>query len=92
MFCSNCGTQMPDEAKVCHVCGKVVEPVNPEQPTPAMPPQPPKKSKGALPFIAIIAAVLIDFFWTKSSLEDLSGKEVSTSTVIWTMMKTNNRK
>ena len=43
-------------------------------------------------FIAIIAAVLIDFFWTKSSLEELSGKEVSTSTVIWTMMKTNNRK
>lgn len=59
MFCSNCGTQMPDEAKVCPVCGKVVDPVNPEQPTPAMPPQPPKKSKGALPFIAIIAAALV---------------------------------
>ena len=42
--------------------------------------------------IAIIVTVLIDFFWTKSSLEELSGKEVSTSTVIWTMMKTNNRK
>lgn len=41
---------------------------------------------------AIIGAIFIDYFWTKSSLEDLSGKEVKPSTVIWTMMKTGDSK
>ena len=43
-------------------------------------------------FIGVIATIFIDYFWTKSSLEDLSGKEVKPSTVIWTMMKTGERK
>lgn len=44
-------------------------------------------------FIIILAIVcfLIDYEWTKSSLEDLTGKEVKTETVIWTMMKTNKK-
>ena len=36
--------------------------------------------------------VCADYCWTKSSLEDLAGKEVSPETVIWTMMKTGSRK
>ncbi len=40
MFCDNCGTQIPDDAKVCPNCGRVfdsnVQPVN----TPAMQPVP----------------------------------------------------
>ena len=42
--------------------------------------------------VGMIATIFIDYFWTKSSLEDLSGKEVKPSTVIWTMMKTGDRK
>lgn len=42
--------------------------------------------------VGIIGGIFIDYFWTKSSLEDLSGKEVKPSTVIWTMMKTGDRK
>ena len=42
--------------------------------------------------VAIVALVfIIDFQWTKSSLEDLTGKKVSNSTVIWTMLKTNKK-
>ena len=36
--------------------------------------------------------VCADYCWTKSSLEDISGKEVSPETVIWTMMKTGGSK
>ena len=36
-------------------------------------------------------AVYVDYCWTKSSLEDLTGKEVKPGTVIWTMMKTGNK-
>ena len=44
-----------------------------------------------------IAAILycgfnIQYSWTKSSLEDLTGKEVKPSTVIWTMFQTGNNK
>lgn len=28
MFCKNCGTQLPDSAPVCHVCGKAPNPVD----------------------------------------------------------------
>ena len=49
--------------------------------------------------IIVIILVLIgfgfayaDYCWTKSSLEDLTGKEVKPETVIWTMMKTRNKK
>lgn len=52
---------------------------------------------GKIVFCAVIVifiwlALWIDFHWTKASLEDLTGKEVSNSTVIWTMLKTNGRK
>lgn len=47
---------------------------------------------GIVAIIFIVLVFIIDFQWTKSSLEDLTGKKVSNSTVIWTMMKTNNRK
>ena len=36
--------------------------------------------------------VCVDYCWTKNSLEDIAGKEVSPETVIWTMMKTGSRK
>ena len=39
-----------------------------------------------------IASIFIDYFWTKNSIEDLTGKEVKPSTVIWTMLKTADRK
>lgn len=39
-----------------------------------------------------IASIFLDYFWTKNSIEDLSGKEVKPSTVIWTMLKTADRK
>lgn len=42
--------------------------------------------------VGMIATIFIDYCWTKSSLEDLTGKEVKPSTVIWTMMKTGDRK
>ena len=35
----------------------------------------------------IIGAVIGKFYWTKKSLEDIAGKEVSTSTVIWSMFR-----
>ncbi len=38
-----------------------------------------------------IIAFFIDFEWTKSFLEDLTGKEVKNSTVIWTMIKTDKK-
>ena len=44
---------------------------------------------GIMAIIFIVLVFIIDFQWTKSSLEDLTGKKVSN---IWTMMKTNNRK
>lgn len=44
-----------------------------------------------LVFLGLLFGI-IDYYWTKSSLEDLSGKEVSPSTVIWTMMKTTSNK
>ncbi len=65
MFCSNCGTQFPDEAKVCPVCGKVVESAaqvgNNAVPTHlpvSVAPEPPKKSNGHVMPIAIVAGVL----------------------------------
>ena len=45
----------------------------------------------ALVFLGLLFGI-IDYYWTKSSLEDLSGKEVKPSTVIWTMMKTTSNK
>ena len=42
--------------------------------------------------LLIIAFAWVDYCWTKSSLEDISGKEVSTETVIWTMLKTGGRR
>lgn len=36
--------------------------------------------------------VCADYYWTKNSLEDIAGKEVSPETVIWTMMKTGGSK
>lgn len=42
--------------------------------------------------IFIWFALWIDFHWTKASLEELSGREVSNSTVIWAMMKTGGKK
>lgn len=42
--------------------------------------------------IAIILSIVIDFCWTKSSLEEIAGKEVSDSTVVWTMLKTGRNK
>lgn len=35
----------------------------------------------------IFGAVIGKFYWTKKSLEDIAGKEVSTSTVIWAMFR-----
>ncbi len=49
----------------------------------------------AIAFIILLFVIVftyVDYCWTKSSLEDLTGKEVSTETVIWTMMKTGSRK
>lgn len=40
----------------------------------------------------LIGAFVGYYCWTKSSLEDLSGKEVKPSTVIWTMFVTGNNK
>lgn len=42
--------------------------------------------------LLVIAIAWVDYCWTKSSLEDISGKEVSPKTVIWTMLKTGNSK
>ena len=42
--------------------------------------------------VGVIGGIFIDYFWTKSTLEDLAGKEVKPFTVIWTMMKTGDRK
>ena len=42
----------------------------------------------AIVFCFILGCFYGYFCWTKSSLEDLSGKEVSTSTVLWTMFVT----
>ena len=38
--------------------------------------------------LLVIAIAWVDYCWTKNSLEDMSGKEVSPETVIWTMLKT----
>lgn len=60
MFCSSCGAQFTDDAKVCPVCGKVVESVSDDSqqmPTPSS--MPPKKSRSKLPLIAIIAGALL---------------------------------
>lgn len=46
---------------------------------------------GVMIFIVVALVFIIDFQWTKSSLEDLTGKKVSNSTVIWTMLKTNRK-
>ena len=42
--------------------------------------------------LLVIAIAWVDYCWTKSSLEDISGKEVSPDTVIWTMLKTGGRR
>ena len=42
--------------------------------------------------LLVITIAWVDYCWTKNSLEDMSGKEVSPETVIWTMMKTGSRK
>lgn len=60
MFCSNCGAQFSDDAKVCPVCGKVVESAEESGvSTVSTPPVSPKKPKKFLPFIAIGAGVLL---------------------------------
>ena len=47
---------------------------------------------GVVIIILILMVLFIDFQWTKNSIEDISGKEVSNSTVIWTMLKTWGKK
>ena len=42
--------------------------------------------------LLVITFAWVDYCWTKNSLEDMSGKEVSPETVIWTMLKTGNRR
>lgn len=42
--------------------------------------------------LLIIVSTYANYCWTKSSLEDIAGKEVKPETVIWTMMKTQDRK
>ena len=42
--------------------------------------------------LLVITIAWVDYCWTKNSLEDMSGKEVSPETVIWTMLKTGNRR
>lgn len=49
MFCSNCGTELPDDAKFCASCGTPVN-LNPNEPTPqrqASPPHPTSPSQTA---------------------------------------------
>jgi len=72
MYCTNCGSQVPDDVKFCTFCGAAIDrsqiqPSQPPQPTP--PPQPyqpapvtptrPKSSGGAI--LAIIVVVIIGF-------------------------------
>ena len=42
--------------------------------------------------LLVITIAWVDYCWTKNSLEDISGKEVSPETVIWTMLKTGGRR
>lgn len=42
--------------------------------------------------LLVLGFAYADYCWTRSSLEDLTGKEVKPETVIWTMMKTGNKK
>ena len=41
--------------------------------------------------LLVITFAWVDYCWTKNSLEDMSGKEVSPETVIWTMLKNGGR-
>ena len=47
---------------------------------------------GIVIIIFVLLALFIDFQWTKSSIEDISGKKVSNSTVIWTMLNIGSKK
>lgn len=49
----------------------------------------------AIVFIILLLVIVftyVNYCWTKNSLEDIAGKEVSPETVIWTMMNTGSRK
>ena len=71
MFCQKCGTQLPDGAAFCPVCGSGTgQPPQPQPPQPQLPqpqpsqppqqPKPPKKvSTVRIVFIALVAALFI---------------------------------
>lgn len=42
--------------------------------------------------LLVVGTAYANYCWTKNSLEDIAGKEVSPETVIWTMMNTGSRK
>ena len=72
MFCSNCGTQLPDGSRFCWKCGAQLgsAPVQPQVPqtppsyggapvTPAVPPQKPKSKTGLIVAIVVVAVVVV---------------------------------
>jgi zinc-ribbon domain len=56
MYCSNCGTQMPDGTRFCRTCGAATQaPVAPVQ-APGVPPPPPPAGQGSSKTIWIVLA------------------------------------
>lgn len=70
--CPVCGTENPDDAKVCMKCGYVFPSVPPSQPPYAPPPSPPSSSKkpiliGVIATVAVVIIILGVLFIPSSS-------------------------
>lgn len=59
MFCQKCGTENPDGAKFCKVCGRPMQQIPPVPPTPTVTPMPPVKKKSGGKKIVIALVVIL---------------------------------
>lgn len=61
MFCTKCGSNIPDDSAFCIACGQPVDgvPAQPVQPQQQWAPQPPAKKKSKAPLVIVIVVVVL---------------------------------